>query len=232
MSLIVAFIFFFSSRRRHTRSYGDWSSDVCSSDLQHLAPEAEQLGRAPAGPDIELSGPFHEPAFFNQPAQVLLVQADAGQRLHESLQLQEREGGRQELEDNGAILQLAPNASQRRGQDAPVIERHLGGAGQRLQFAAILGSLQGEAPVSNGLRDETCRVKQFVTLKDALSGPGRTPQSEIDVRPLAPFPADCSFRGYPDPITESGRDGLLDNGGPSSAPVFPGEIAVRIFPVG
>src|SRR5437867_5382258 len=30
----VSFIsFFFSSRRRHTRSYGDWSSDVCSSDL-------------------------------------------------------------------------------------------------------------------------------------------------------------------------------------------------------
>src|SRR5574340_1475139 len=25
--------FFFSSRRRHTRSFGDWSSDVCSSDL-------------------------------------------------------------------------------------------------------------------------------------------------------------------------------------------------------
>src|SRR5438094_4191995 len=25
--------FFFSSRRRHTRSYGDWSSDVCYSDL-------------------------------------------------------------------------------------------------------------------------------------------------------------------------------------------------------
>src|SRR6266516_6149464 len=25
--------FFFSSRSRHTRSYGDWSSDVCSSDL-------------------------------------------------------------------------------------------------------------------------------------------------------------------------------------------------------
>src|SRR5207248_8322702 len=25
--------FFLSSRRRHTRSYGDWSSDVCSSDL-------------------------------------------------------------------------------------------------------------------------------------------------------------------------------------------------------
>src|SRR5690349_23906990 len=26
-------VFFFSSRRRHTRSLRDWSSDVCSSDL-------------------------------------------------------------------------------------------------------------------------------------------------------------------------------------------------------
>src|SRR5690606_40577351 len=29
----VAFRFFFSSRRRHTRFSRDWSSDVCSSDL-------------------------------------------------------------------------------------------------------------------------------------------------------------------------------------------------------
>src|SRR5256885_16260304 len=28
--------FFFSSRRRHTRLQGDWSSDVCSSDLTAL----------------------------------------------------------------------------------------------------------------------------------------------------------------------------------------------------
>src|SRR5437867_8235055 len=35
---VVVFCLFFSSRRRHTRSYGDWSSDVCSSDLQGLHP--------------------------------------------------------------------------------------------------------------------------------------------------------------------------------------------------
>src|SRR6266542_6089944 len=29
--------FFFSSRRRHTRCYRDWSSDVCSSDLFGVA---------------------------------------------------------------------------------------------------------------------------------------------------------------------------------------------------
>src|SRR5699024_11938469 len=30
---------FFSSRRRHTRSKRDWSSDVCSSDLVEVPPE-------------------------------------------------------------------------------------------------------------------------------------------------------------------------------------------------
>src|SRR5205807_4638635 len=33
ISLIFFIFFFFSSRRRHTRLQGDWSSDVCSSDL-------------------------------------------------------------------------------------------------------------------------------------------------------------------------------------------------------
>src|SRR5256885_3610128 len=35
MLLLICFycFFFFSSRRRHTRLQGDWSSDVCSSDL-------------------------------------------------------------------------------------------------------------------------------------------------------------------------------------------------------
>src|SRR5256885_11046416 len=37
-------IFFFSSRRRHTRLQGDWSSDVCSSDLS-LAEARELLER-------------------------------------------------------------------------------------------------------------------------------------------------------------------------------------------
>src|SRR5207248_5955994 len=52
-------LFFFSSRRRHTRSYGDWSSDVCSSDLRRMrrrerssAPTAATacagVGRSPA----------------------------------------------------------------------------------------------------------------------------------------------------------------------------------------
>src|SRR5256885_11770912 len=35
--------FFFSSRRRHTRLQGDWSSDVCSSDLMKDVPAQDAL---------------------------------------------------------------------------------------------------------------------------------------------------------------------------------------------
>src|SRR5215217_8999197 len=44
----LVFVFFFSSRRRHTRYWRDWSSDVCSSDLEQpevglLQPDAACL---------------------------------------------------------------------------------------------------------------------------------------------------------------------------------------------
>src|SRR2546430_5130186 len=34
---LAVYVFFFSSRRRHTRFDCDWSSDVCSSDLEASA---------------------------------------------------------------------------------------------------------------------------------------------------------------------------------------------------
>src|SRR2546426_4485758 len=54
--------FFFSSRRRHTRLQGDWSSDVCSSDLDMWIGEhrifagvhgdRSQLGERPRPRDV------------------------------------------------------------------------------------------------------------------------------------------------------------------------------------
>src|SRR5204863_1525324 len=38
-----AAVFFFSGRGRHTRSLRDWSSDVCSSDLDVLIIERENI---------------------------------------------------------------------------------------------------------------------------------------------------------------------------------------------
>src|SRR5699024_11415556 len=57
-------IFFFSSRRRHTRSKRDWSSDVCSSDLlveginmvrKHSKPSQEN----PQGGILNQEGAIH-----------------------------------------------------------------------------------------------------------------------------------------------------------------------------
>src|SRR3712207_8080177 len=51
---MIEFVFF-SSRRRHTRYWRDWSSDVCSSDLaqsgtEHSTPpEAPRIGPGPYG---------------------------------------------------------------------------------------------------------------------------------------------------------------------------------------
>src|SRR5256885_10327971 len=41
---VVYYFFFFSSRRRHTRLQGDWSSDVCSSDLSTSQERAILVG--------------------------------------------------------------------------------------------------------------------------------------------------------------------------------------------
>src|SRR5215213_2820816 len=45
MSMTVIFFFFFSSRRRHTRLVSDWSSDVCSSDLEQYFKRQDEMAQ-------------------------------------------------------------------------------------------------------------------------------------------------------------------------------------------
>src|SRR2546428_12909402 len=57
-------IFFFSSRRRHTRSDRDWSSDVCSSDLTvYDADQPERLGGTQRK-EVQEQGGGHEPGGY------------------------------------------------------------------------------------------------------------------------------------------------------------------------
>src|SRR5688500_20268027 len=46
-------MFFFSSRRRHTRLQGDWSSDVCSSDLLLAMSDGVQVSTCQGFPSAD-----------------------------------------------------------------------------------------------------------------------------------------------------------------------------------
>src|SRR5947199_4493356 len=53
---LLILVFFFSSRRRHTRCLSDWSSDVCSSDLEPACLSMRQsIGIKPVPPNRVLS---------------------------------------------------------------------------------------------------------------------------------------------------------------------------------
>src|SRR5207245_11726292 len=69
--LCTLLFFFFSSRRRHTRCYRDWSSDVCSSDLMSESDEGVSVAatRQKAGKRLNCctaAGPI--PGSVNPPA--------------------------------------------------------------------------------------------------------------------------------------------------------------------
>src|ERR1039457_7608107 len=55
MTRIICCFFLFSSRRRHTRLQGDWSSDVCSSDLPSSILWARSIPSAATHPTVCMS---------------------------------------------------------------------------------------------------------------------------------------------------------------------------------
>src|SRR5258707_10855173 len=80
---VFLIFFFFSSRRRHTRYWRDWSSDVCSSDLAD--PQRQKIAVAFAGAagqrrqrivDVPLI------ALFAQPRQLVDLQPAHGGVFH------------------------------------------------------------------------------------------------------------------------------------------------------
>src|SRR5438132_8935455 len=94
-------LFFFSSRRRHTRSLCDWSSDVCSSDLvDKRAVRAAQVSQHEArvvAHDPGMAGGHVEVAFGIAADVGQRVSAEADVRLAEGLHLPDARAG-EELE--------------------------------------------------------------------------------------------------------------------------------------
>ena len=63
-----------------------------------------------AGPRLPRTGRLHEPTAVDQTPKILFVQADSGESLNSSLQLQQSEAFGDQLEDHRAIGQLATQA--------------------------------------------------------------------------------------------------------------------------
>src|SRR5262249_30607774 len=73
---------------------------------QHLAAEAIELRWPASGAGPHLACRLDEAGALDETAEVLLVQVRTEDRLHRLLQLEERELGRHQLEDDGPILDL------------------------------------------------------------------------------------------------------------------------------
>src|SRR5204863_1341546 len=80
--------FFFSSRRRHTRSLRDWSSDVCSSDLV-LVHVQRQIGVLNAQEQIKSQ-----------------VQEELGERQREMFLREQLKAIRKELGEEGEVVEV------------------------------------------------------------------------------------------------------------------------------
>src|SRR3712207_7027317 len=83
--------FFFSSRRRHTRYWRDWSSDVCSSDLPVMA-----LGYVIVALIVLLMNITHIPALIVMIVKSAFgVQAMAGGAMGVAMRSEERRVGKE-----------------------------------------------------------------------------------------------------------------------------------------
>src|SRR6266446_6751223 len=97
-------LFFFSSRRRHTRLQGDWSSDVCSSDLVAVERAAQSLasilrgrqmwyGKDPAEREgnKQISRADHFPDLCNGP-ELFVIMDDIARNHTDDARLQNKRG--------------------------------------------------------------------------------------------------------------------------------------------
>ena len=149
-----------------------------------VAPEAVEQRRPPARVALPLAGRLDELRRRNQPPEVPGVQPHPRERLDRSLQLRERERRRQQLEHERTVSQRAAHPSDRRREDAPVVERHR----------------HPDRPVERRprLRDEPDLPEQLVPLEHELGIPGHAPGAGTPPRaPLARPPLVAGVRRRP-----------------------------------
>src|SRR5437899_7856281 len=95
--VLFYFIFFFSSRRRHTRCLSDWSSDVCSSDL---------VGARTSSPDTPAEGTV----VLDVEQGGIVVPSFAGKSVRSAIEIAEESGLDLDAVGSGIAREQSPPA--------------------------------------------------------------------------------------------------------------------------
>src|SRR6056297_43130 len=129
----------------------------------HLGAVAEELGRTAGAGVAGLAGAFDQAGAQHEAAEVLLVQADTGERFHGALELEQREGLADQFEHDRAVGELAADPADGGGEDAPVVGTH---RADRSRFR------RGGVVVVGPLGDHADAVEQLVALQRPDAVPG------------------------------------------------------------
>src|SRR5262245_7222650 len=206
-----------SSRARQRQLASDYGS------LQDdLAAEAEELCRPAAGLVQHLARFLDEHLLLNQPAKVLLVQLSTCKSLDGTLQLQQRERRRHQLENDRAVFDLGAQPRDAGGKDAAVIMVHALAGRQRLNHR----------PTPRRLPHECRLVQQLVALQHELLVPSLLVSSESGVDAIRALPPGSGIGCVTRPSPQARQDGSRDHSGRPATPVFPRKVPIPIVPVG
>src|SRR2546426_1222269 len=197
MWIVILFcFFFFSSRRRHTRLQGDWSSDVCSSDLDQRFRDSGSHGAETRGTlNADVLEGVHDSPDRPEKADEWRAAPGRGQNREKRLQaLVLSDGG--ELEDPADLLHAAPDRRVREGSGhhrIPSVLRAQGlrgqltearfekgnerAAGEPIAAIAHVGQIPG---LIEGLQKSPAVARRAPVVTEALDhdGPGKEREPE------------------------------------------------------
>src|SRR5579859_697991 len=188
---------------------------------QDLAAEAHELGRAAAGADLDLAGLLDQALRLDQAAEILLVQAAASERLDRALQVQQGEGGRQQLEHDRAIFDLGAQARDAGGEDAAMVMGH------RLARHQPVG---GNRAGACRLRHQAGLIEQLEALQHQILVPAALGGAEGHRGALQPLAAERRLARLLGPGGEPRQDQVGHQPVGPAAPILPRKIAVPVLP--
>src|SRR5215204_5408249 len=195
--MVYFVFFFFSSRRRHTRSLCDWSSDVCSSDLRELA---RALGR-------HVGVGLHNHRLLREVER----RAEENRKLYESLKGSYNDTVRAFAAAIDCKDKYTQGHSERVGKYSEIIAREMGWKDEEVEAIAIGGYLHdvGKLVVDRDIINAPYRIdaKQSSELN-------RHPAAGYEIlrpiqHPFADIPLMARYhherpdgRGYPEGLTD------------------------------